>query len=87
MKRAQFFWCILLGGAAGGAEQGHGGAAAPPAPRWPRPCAVDRWVKIAEVIVNFVNLTRHCGTEHNYADFAQPETELYLNRLDFGDCN
>ena len=56
-------------------------------PPWNGASAVDRWVKIAEVIVNFVDLTPPCGTEHNYADFAQLETELDLNRLDFGDCN
>ena len=50
-------------------------------------CTVDRWAKIAEVIVNFVDMTPLCGTEHNYADFEQPETELDLNRLNFDDCN
>ena len=54
---------------------------------WNGASAVDRWVKIAEVIVNYVDLTPLCGTKHNYADFAQPETELDLNRLNFGDCN
>ena len=45
-------------------------------PPWNGASAIDRWVKIAEVIVTFVNLMHPGGTKPTYADFALPETEL-----------